>query len=162
MTTALATTVLALWGTLLSTVLAAIKIAETIQARRRLVISYSFSNDPEQANEIVLINPTGTPVLLGYWELHLLEGEAPWSYKRYRSTYPDVGYTPITVPAHDRYTLNLAGSDHFDIPYRKGWGRRVILLLHVEGASKPLRLVVWRSATPLGGRVLRLFGKKTW
>jgi hypothetical protein len=59
-----------MWGAILSTALAGIKISEVWRERVRLSTSYSFSNsDYRKTNEIIIENPSKTPVMISYWEL---------------------------------------------------------------------------------------------
>ena len=70
------TTALAIWATALSTVLALIKVWETWKSRLRLSTSYCFA-DLDRGNEIIIENPSGTPVMVSYWEL-LMVSRSLW------------------------------------------------------------------------------------
>lgn len=71
--------ILAAWGALISTALALIKINEFYGDRPRIVTSYSFGSDPETGNEIILQNPTKTPVMVTYWEVLLKKARGIFS-----------------------------------------------------------------------------------
>src|SRR5258706_8642714 len=60
---------LAIWGALLSTLLAANTMWQTWKRRSRLEATYSFAADPDVGNEIIIQNPSDTPAMVSYWEL---------------------------------------------------------------------------------------------
>jgi hypothetical protein len=134
--------ILAIWGALLSTGLAGIKILEVWRERLRLSTSYSFSHPDYGGNEIVIENPSKTPVMISYWELL-------WRRRRYlklettNGRFPLEGYCNITIGAHTRHTLEFTEQEYFD------WGHATIkmgklyLKLHIVGRSKPVLLKVY-------------------
>jgi hypothetical protein len=57
---------LAIWGSVISTVLAVIKIRETWRDQRRLTTSHSFSHPDYGENQIIIENPSNTPMMVNY------------------------------------------------------------------------------------------------
>ena len=62
---------IALWGALLSTVLAAIKIMEWWRDRNRLEIDFSSTTSESIGNSIVIRNLYAKPIIIKHWELFL-------------------------------------------------------------------------------------------
>jgi hypothetical protein len=139
MTQQVASIVLASWGAFLSTGLAIIKVWELWRDRVRLTTSYSFTTDSEGGNEIIIENPTKTPVMISYWELLWLKRN--WLKAQVTDgKFPDEGYCEITLGGHSRHKL---------IIQHLVWGREAItkgklyLRLHIVGRRKPVLLKVY-------------------
>jgi hypothetical protein len=73
MTQQLFSMILAIWASLLSTVLACVKIWEVWRDRLRLSASYEFSAPGHGGNKIIIENPSKQPVMVSYWELFWLK-----------------------------------------------------------------------------------------
>ena len=135
--------VLAIWGAILSTGLAGIKILEVWRERLRLSTSYSFSSpDYGKRNEIIIENPSKTPVMICYWEL-LWQRRRLLKLETVNGRFPQKGYCNITIGAHARHTLEFTEQEYFD------WGRAAVkmgklyLKLHIAGRRNPVLLKVY-------------------
>lgn len=128
----------ALWGAILSTLLAALKVWDAWKARTQIEVSYSFASDPEIGNEVIIRNLSNKPILITYWELF-------WQHRHWgklvteNGTFPDYAFKDIKLEAHSNMSIKLVGSDHF------GWGskslekNKIFLHLHIAGRNKPIR-----------------------
>jgi hypothetical protein len=135
--------VLGIWGAILSTALAGIKILEVWRERLRLSTSWSFSNpDYCKRNEIVIENPSKTPVMISNWEL-LWRRRRVFKCEITGGRFLQEGYYNITIAAHGRHTLEFTGQEYFD------WGRATVkmgklyLNLYVVGRRSPVLLKVY-------------------
>lgn len=137
---------LALWGTVLSTALAAIKIWEVARDRLKLTASYSIAGDPKVGNEIIIYNTSKTPALITYWELMWADRRLGWTLSERMETYPNEGYTNITVQAHSKHVLYFKDKDHFDTRSKLP-GRRVSLYIRIylPGRRSPMWLFVRKA-----------------
>lgn len=121
---------LALWGAVLSTLLAAIKLFEIWQTRTQIEVSYSFASDPEIGNEVIIRNLSNKPILITYWELF-------WQHRRWGKlitedgTFPDYDFKDKKLDAHSSTSIHFWGSDHF------GWSAKAL------GKNKPIRKKVY-------------------
>ena len=135
-------TILAIWGAILSTGLVGMKILEIWRERPRLSTSYSFASPGWGDNEIIIENPSKTPVIISYWELL-------WLKRRYlrlqtnHGTFPNEGYCNITIGAHSRHTLVFSEQEYFDAHQTTADFGNIYLRLHVVGRRKPILLKVY-------------------
>ena len=133
---------IALWGAVLSTLLASVKFYEIWQARTQIEVSYSFTSNPEIGNEVIIRNLSNKPILITYWELF-------WQHRNWGKlitddgTFPDYDYKDKKLDAHSSTSIHFAESDHF------GWGakalgkNKIFIHLHIAGKNKPIRKKVY-------------------
>jgi hypothetical protein len=141
-----------MWGAALSTGLAAIKIFEVWRERPRLTTSWSFSSSPAYGeNEIIIENPTKTPVMISYWELLWLERRR-LKHKVMYGRFPDAGYCNITIGAHSRHILGFTESEYFDAARTVEKFGDIYLRLYVVGRHKPMLLKVYGGRASLSVR----------
>lgn len=133
---------LAIWGAILSTGLAAIKVLEVWQQRMRLTTSYCFTSDPEQGNNIVIENPSKTPVMISYWEL-LWVRRSFFRIVVNDGEFPDEGYCNITIGPHSRHVLNFRDQHHFAMGRLSSRKEKLYLKLYVVGRRRPVWLQVY-------------------
>lgn len=138
--------ILAIWATIVSTVLAYIKILEVWRDRLRLSTSYEFAAPGYGGNRIIIENPSKTPIMISYWELLWIR-RARFISEVTDGRFPtDEGYCNITIPAHARHVLEFDGSEYFE------WGSSAIsngtlyIKLHVVGRRNPLTLRVYNPS----------------
>lgn len=137
---------LALWGTLLSTALAGIKLWELSRDRLRLTATYCFGDTEEYGNEVIIQNTSKIPALITYWELMWADRRMGWIFFERMQRWPsNEGYCHITVPAHERYVLHFKGDEHFK-PRSEVEGHPVSLYLraYLAGRKSPVWLLVWK------------------
>ena len=135
-------TLLAIWGAVLSTVLASLKILEIRREWPRVTTSYSMSDAEHGGNEVIIENASKTPIMISYWEL-LLQKRKFLRRETLNGRFPDEGYCNITIAAHSRHTLHFKDQQSFP------WGQSTLdgsvwyLKLHIVGRSKPICLKVY-------------------
>src|ERR1700675_1489295 len=114
MTSAALSSTLAIWAAFLSTSLAVIKVWEIWKQRLRITTSYGFGI-PEYGSEVVVENPSGTPVMVSYWELLMIR--KAWCRRHIvNGRFPNEGYCNLTIGPHSRHTLPFKGKEHFAWP----------------------------------------------
>lgn len=145
------TFMLALWGTLVSTFLASIKIWEISRERLRLTTSYSFSTSPEHGNQVMIQNTSKTPALITYWELMWANRHFGWTFfDRMAAAYSEMGHCNIIVAAHSIYTLEFFGAEHFKTQDKiEGHTVELYLRVYLAGRESAIWLPVWTA----GGRI---------
>jgi hypothetical protein len=130
----------ALWGAVVSTVLAAVKFWETFwKDRIRLDSSHDFSSLAGAADTITIVNLSAVPVQVSHWTL-------AWKPTLlFRWNTPTLDVTPedgtgmFTIPPKDSYTLEFpdeaspSGRSKFDWSYRSATHRQLLLTLHIFG-----------------------------
>lgn len=133
---------LAIWGAVLSTSLAAIKAWEVWRQRIRLTTSYSFTSNPDQGNDIIIENPSSTPVMISYWELLWVRRNCFRTKINY-GEFPDEGYCNITVGPHSRYVLSFREQHHFIQGRPTEREGKLYLKLYIVGRRRPIWLSVY-------------------
>ena len=130
----------AIWGAVLSTVLAAIRVWEFWQNRFRLEIDPFLTSLEEVGNEIQIRNLSDTPLLITYWELVWLSGYWPLrKCSRTKSAEPDM--SDIRIDAYSSTKFTFKEENHFGWGAKALKGRRIYLKLTVAGRGKVLRKV---------------------
>lgn len=133
---------LALWGAILSTLLATVKFLEFWQARTKIDISYSFTSDPEIGNEIIIRNLGNKPILIAYWELF-------WQHRHWGKlitedgTFPDYDFKDMKLDAHSSTYIQFLGSDYFGWGAKKLGKNKIFIHLHIAGRNKSVRKKVY-------------------
>jgi len=99
---------LALWGSGLATVLAALKIYETWSSRRRLVVS-SFLSEGEGEHRLYLTNLSSRPVLLRTWAVVSTRRLLFWRFAKPGWLYVS-GRTgeAETIPPHGQLLITIS------------------------------------------------------
>ncbi|MCW3696781.1 hypothetical protein [Burkholderia cenocepacia] len=130
------------WGALLSTALAAIKIWELWRDRHRIDVGYSFCSDEQQGNTITIRNVSGRPLILCYWELQLRHGHWPRArYNTFRTPEPDE-VNDYRLEPYSSYPLVFTDYEHFDYDLVAPRGGPVYIRLHFAG-RRPMRLIAY-------------------
>ena len=134
--------ILAVWGAVLSTVLAGVKLWEMYRARPRITTSYSLSAPDQGGNQIILENASGTPVMVSYWEL-LLRKRRFFCRETLKGRFPNEGYCDITIGAHSRHVLHFEDEEYFPWGVSEMEGAVWWLKLHILGRGRPVWLKVY-------------------
>ncbi|MFZ0943558.1 MAG: hypothetical protein WB930_21025 [Syntrophobacteraceae bacterium] len=145
---------LAIWGSLISSVLACIKLWETWRDRRRLTTSYSISYADDDESQIIIENPSNTPVMVNYWELLWIKGRL-FRPETIDGVFPNEGYCNITIKAHDRHVLSFKGGQkHYR--GRNATKAKLHLKLYIAGRNRPYSYIAYDPAKSLPKK------KKKW
>lgn len=132
------TTLLAVWGALLSTALAVVRLGEVWQARFRVEVVPSFAGSKELGNTVSIRNLAGKPVILGYWEVLKISGHWPFQKERCLVS-PDEYVRDSSIPAHAALSLSFSEQDHFEWGSGSLQGDRLFIRLHFAGRRPILR-----------------------
>jgi hypothetical protein len=123
---------IALWGALLSTVLAAIKIVEWWRDRDRLEIDFASTTDESFGNFIVIRNLCDRPIIITHWELffsHDCRGKR--AYDLIESADFDSG--DQTVCANTSIQWSFCEAHYFSTSDTALQGRSIYLKLCIAG-----------------------------
>ncbi len=135
--------IIALWGAGLSTLLALVKLWEIWTARRRIEVSYKFIGIPEEGNDIIIRNISGTPFIVTYWELLFCERKK-LRWIPYRTEEPCADAHDMCIQQHSSKTLNFSGANYFDWGHKALSDKRIYLKLHIAGKTKPVKYIVYK------------------
>lgn len=131
----------ALWGAVLSTLLAVVKIWEIWRERFRLEIGYNFSDNIVVGNKIILRNLSGKPIILSYWELLHCTGN--WPRKVLTSiAYPDHDESDRRIDPYSTLELSFTEQNYFEWGRKALRGGKILIRLHIAG-RKPILQVVY-------------------
>ena len=130
---------IALWGAVLSTILAVVKFHEIWEARTKIEVTYDLASSPEIGNKIIIRNLSGKPIIITYWELY-------WQKRKYgiipvimNGIYPNEEFPDKKLEAHSSTSITLAGSSHFEWNKKALGKSKIYLYLHIAGRKKPIR-----------------------
>ena len=130
---------LALWGALLSTLLAALKIRETWSARRRIVVSSSLSIDPGGDHRLQLTSLSGSPILLRTWAIVPTRTFLFWRVVESRLLYVSGRSGPAEIVApHGQLEITIGANWHLEWQTAEALKRPPYLQLFIEGRERPL------------------------
>ncbi|WP_156139400.1 hypothetical protein [Aeromonas diversa] len=107
-------TVLSVWGALLSTTLAFLRVKEYWSGRFKIELNYVFRSDPVSGNEISVQNLSGKPVLLNYMDLfYHKKGWWPLIKEDKELWSPEDELINQKIDPHSEKTFCFARGDHF-------------------------------------------------
>ncbi len=128
------------WGAILSTFLAAIKVREIWRDRFRVDISHSFAGLSYIGNKVLIRNLGVRPFILADWALLYCSGR--WPCRRLEplaSTESD--NTDSKVDPGSTYTLHFVDENYFNWGGSALNGRRIYIRLNVAGRQPKYRKV---------------------
>ena len=127
---------LAVWGAFLSTVLAAIKIAEWWRDRNRLEIGFTCTTSESEGNTIIIRNLYSKPIIITYWEIFLAKNPRRDS-EQVSLESADFDNGDQVVAAHDFVQWNFSEAGFFGTSEKFLKGRGIYLRLCIAG-RKPI------------------------
>jgi hypothetical protein len=136
---------ISIWGGVLSTALAAIKIWEVFRDRSRLIVSYSFDSRPEVGNTVILANPSKNPVMIEYFQL-FWKRRTWFSSKTYENDPhidPEFGECNITIAPYSKYNLRFCDEDYFDWKCPVDAEAKLYIRLYIVGQRRPVIKLVY-------------------
>ena len=128
---------LAVWGAILSTVLAVVKLWEIWKDRTRIEVSHNFTGSPDIGNEVIIRNLTGTPLIFTYWEL-IWRHKRRFRWKQSKEITPNEFFQDLKVGGHSSIKLSFREQDYFDWGVSALGNDRIYLRLHIAGKAKPI------------------------
>lgn len=123
---------MAVWGGLLSTCLAGIKVFEWWRDRDRLDISFGSSTSVEHGNQIQIRNLSNRPIIIKHWELFFAfdpKGKRDCQVIDYAEH--DDG--DLTIAAHTSKQWNFCEARYFSTSDKHLRGRSIYLRLCIAG-----------------------------
>ena len=129
------TTILAIWGAVLSTLLSGLKVHEMWKkARLRIEVEGAFVGFAEVGDIIYVRNLGSKAILVTYWEVVTFDGRWPrrteHSVRMAGNGYPT---EDVRIEALDSTSLVFQGPDFFD-----GMNKKLYLRLWLAGRVKPV------------------------
>jgi hypothetical protein len=123
---------MAVWGGLLSTVLAGIKVFEWWRDRDRLDISFGSTSSVEHGNQIQIRNLSIRPIIIKHWELFFaFDSKGIRDYELVESAeYDD---SDLTIAAHASKQWNFCEARYFSTSEKQLRGRSIYLRLSIAG-----------------------------
>lgn len=123
---------MAVWGGLLSTGLAGIKVFEWWRDRDRLDISFGSSTSVEHGNQIQIRNLSSRPIIITHWELFLaFDSKGKRDCEFVDSADYDDG--DLTISAHASTQWNFCEARYFSTSGKHLRGRSIYLRLCIAG-----------------------------
>ena len=123
---------MAVWGGLLSTGLAGIKVFEWWRDRDRLDISFGSSTSVEHGNQIQIRNLSNRPIIIKHWELFFaFDPKGKKDCEVVESADYDDG--DLTIAAHTSKQWNFCEQRYFSTSDKHLRGRSIYLRLCIAG-----------------------------
>ncbi len=122
----------AVWGGILSTGLAGIKVFEWWRDRDRLDISFGSTSSVEHGNQIQIRNLSNRPIIVKHWELFFsFDSKGKKDYELVESAeYDD---NDLTIAAHASIQWNFCEARYFSTSEKQLRGRSIYLRLCIAG-----------------------------
>lgn len=124
---------IALWGAVVSTVLA---IREIAKSRTKIEIGHAFADSPEIGNEIIIRNISASPIIITHWELLWIKRKFLLC-KKIRREGPDEFNSDISLGEQERTSLMFVDQYHFDWGWKSLNGGKIYLKLRIAGKKWP-------------------------
>ena len=103
---------LSLWGAVLSTTLAFLKLRELWNQRFKIKTNHVFRSDPYEGNEIHIQNLSSKPVLLEYMVLFYKKGSW-WKTEKKRIWSPEDSILNFKIEPFSAKSFNFTEFEHF-------------------------------------------------
>jgi hypothetical protein len=123
---------MAVWGGLLSTGLAGIKVFEWWRDRDRLDISFCSSSSVEHGNQIQIRNLSSRPIIIKHWELFFARDPKGKNDCEFVD-HADYDDGDLTIPAHTSKQWNFCEERYFSTSDKHLRGRSIYLRLCIAG-----------------------------
>ncbi len=126
------TTIVAIWGAFVATVLALFKLREEWEKRElRLDVGGTFTSSVEIGHRIDVRNLGSTPIILTHWQV--VGSRGWWMFRKLRPIEAaDFDAGDIRIGAMESHSLHFAEARHFAYV-----GRRIWIRLYVAGRTRP-------------------------
>ncbi|AUZ81545.1 MULTISPECIES: hypothetical protein [Aeromonas] len=138
----LLTAILAVWGALISTGLACLKIWEVRQNHFRVETSYNLTSSITEGNEIYIRNLNNRPITIEHWVLEWHQGIWPFKKADTISMSQDLS-AGRKIEAYDSMTLHFTDESYFSTGKPLSEGKRLFIKLHFVGKKRPKIIKVY-------------------
>jgi len=125
---------IALWGAVLSTVLA---VREYLKSRIKIEVSYNFASLPEIGNRVILRNISTRPITVKYWKLVKQKNKSSKPLTPSISE-PDEFFRDLVMPEHSSTTLSFKNQDYFNYGEKALAGNCIYIHLYIVGEKRPI------------------------
>ncbi len=132
----LLTVTLAVWGAILSTILAGLKVWEIRQNHFRVETSYNLTSSETEGNEIYIRNLNNRPITIEHWVLEWQKEFWPFKKTDLIAMSQDIS-AGRKIDAYDNLTLRFADEDYFSTGKPLSDGKSLYLKLHLVGKRRP-------------------------
>lgn len=137
---------LSIWGGILSTILAIIKIWEVrYKDRPRFATAYAFTDMPGEPNTITIANLSSLPVQVSHWALAWHPRRFQWNPGKVMDVTPEDRGWQFSIKGHDSHTIEFSDDEKFEWGHRAASGRDLILTLSIFGQRRPIKLKVYTA-----------------
>jgi hypothetical protein len=133
----------AIWGAILSTILAIQKGYEWWASRFRLETDYEFTDDPSIGHKITIRNLTGRPITIPFREVL---SRKRWHFFRKPEEIPftDESPTDVVIPAYGSHAFEFMELSHFSLKSKHLADHNIYLKVWIAG-RKPKTLHVYAN-----------------
>jgi hypothetical protein len=121
---------LTIWGAVLSTVLAVMKIYEIWRDRARIDASLMIS-DVDHGNDIRIRNLSGKPIIIEYWEIFAASDAK--GKRNYEVIQVDDFSGDLSIAPYTSVNWNFCDANHFNTTDKYLKGRSIYLKICVVG-----------------------------
>lgn len=138
----LLTIILAVWGAILSTILAGLKIWEIRQNHFRVETSYNLTSSVTEGNEIYIRNLNNRPITIEHWVLEWRKGIWPFKKIDLITMAQDLS-AGRKIEAYDSLTLHFTDDNYFSTGQPLSEGKNLYIKLHFVGKKRPKNIKVY-------------------
>lgn len=129
---------IALWGAILSTLLAA---RELLKARMKLEVGFTFTGDVDGiGNKIFVRNLSGRPAIITYYQVQVCKRKRTGWELIDSVAEADEYFNDISIAPHASITFKFSGPEYFSTNPRDHKGDAIFLYLLVSGKRRPVKL----------------------
>lgn len=133
----------ALWGAVLSTLMALLRIYELLRDRFRIELLTTVTSDVYEGNTVHIRNLSNRKVLLDYWELQLATGR--WPFQKFSHVESqDFDAHPRTIEPQSSHSLNFSEANYFSSGAKFMKGKAYYMRLNFAG-HRSIRRLVYRA-----------------
>lgn len=128
------------WGAFVATVLAIIKVMETLRDRTRIDVGASFTTSVNVGHEIRIRNLSPRPVVLTHWEIYYA---SKFWHKLGRKDIEtrEIDTPDTTLSASTTHTLGFNDENYFSINHKKMQSRAIYIEIYFAGRRRIRRKI---------------------
>lgn len=131
---------IALWGAILSTILAGVKGFELWRDRHRVEVEGRFTSSEHEGNEIRVRNLSSRPLIVTYWQVSHRKGVWPW-FKWDEICSAEFDAQDLKIEPNSSNNFTFVDEHYFSTSPKALKGRRVVFTLHLAGIGRMRRVI---------------------
>lgn len=132
---------IAIWGAVLSTILAIIKIYEIWISRRRVEITCYFDGREDVGNDVIVRNISDKQMIITYWKLSFCKREGLF-WKEYNSEEPLQDACDIFIPPHTSKKFNFSNEQYFSWSFLPMKTQRIFFEIFIAGRNRSIKKII--------------------